>query len=86
MRRCGELDSIAEFHSIADHAGNHECFQIFERYLGRPFGADAQAYVFQLKVSAVQGHPMRLGVDASDDLRYRHRKLANLSHPLNHIR
>ena len=42
MRRCGELDSIAEFHLIADYAGNHERFQILEPYLGRPFRADAQ--------------------------------------------
>jgi len=47
MRRCGELDSVDEFHLIADHAGNHERFQIFEPYLVGPFGAaHAQPYVF----------------------------------------
>ena len=39
MRGWGELDSIVEFHLIADHTGNHERFQIFEPNLARPFGA-----------------------------------------------
>src|SRR6266576_4740624 len=47
MRGCGELDSIVEFHLIADHTGNHECFQIFEPNLARPFGATrVQPYIF----------------------------------------
>lgn len=34
MGRCGELDSMAEFHVIEDDPSGYDCFQIFEPYLG----------------------------------------------------
>ena len=45
MRCCGELDSMAEFHLVADHPGDDECLQVFEPYLRRPFGDHIQLYV-----------------------------------------
>jgi hypothetical protein len=36
MRRSGKLDSLAEFHLIAEYPGNYDRFQIFEPYVGRP--------------------------------------------------
>jgi hypothetical protein len=35
LRRRGELDSMAEFHLIANDLRNHDCFQIFEPHFGR---------------------------------------------------
>src|SRR5438477_3155142 len=60
MRSCGTLDSILEIHLIADHTGNHECFQIFESNLARPFGATrAQPNVFRRHGERVR---VRLGL------------------------